>query len=127
MAETINKISRGHIKQKKHQLKAISKGSSSVTEYMHSIKSIADDLASMGKPLDHEDLIDRVLDGLYSSISFEELHENLINKELALQKQESSRLVSIPATAFTMHSRSHNFRSRPSRMNPDNYFRNFSR
>ena len=54
---------------------------------MHSIKSIAHDLASMGKPLDHEDLIDRVLDGLDSSydlfieqinsrdspISFEEL------------------------------------------------------
>ena len=108
---------------------------------MHSIKSIADDLASTGKPLDHEYLIDRVLDGLDSSydlfveqidscdssISFEELHEKLINKELALQKQESSRPVSVPAKAFTMHSRSHNFRSRPSRMNPDNHFRNFSR
>ena len=34
---------------------------------MHSIKSLVDDLASMGKPLDHEDLIDRVLDGLDSS------------------------------------------------------------
>ena len=50
LAETFNKISRGQIKQKKDQLKAISKGSSSITEYMHSIKSIADDLASMAKP-----------------------------------------------------------------------------
>ena len=37
-----------------------------------------------------------------SPISFEELHEKLINKETALQKLESSCLPTIPATAFTM-------------------------
>ena len=88
---------------------------------MHSIKSLVDDLASMGKPLDHEDLIDRVLDGLDSlydllieqinsrdsPISFEELHEKLINKEIALQKLESSCLPTIPATTFTMQMGQH--------------------
>ena len=134
MAETFNKISRGHIKQNKDQLKTISKGSSSITEYMHSIKALADELASMVKPLDHEDHIDCVLEGsnsLYdmfiekinsrdSSISFEELHEKLINKELALQKQESQSPTSVPITAFTVSSifsskpsqhRSHSFQS----------------
>ena len=92
---------------------------------MHSIKSLVDDLASMGKPLDHEDLIDRVLDGLDSlydllieqinsrdsPISFEELHEKLINKEIALQKSESSCLSTIPATAFTMQMGEHSSQS----------------
>ena len=60
LAKTFNKVSRGHIKQKKDQLKAISKGTNSITVYMHVVKLIADELASLGKPLDHEDFIDRI-------------------------------------------------------------------
>ena len=54
--------------------------------------------------MDHEDLLDKILDGLWSEyqyaiidivngrntpISFDELHEKLINKEITLQQQHS--------------------------------------
>ena len=82
---------RGHIKQLKEQLKWCTKGSKSISEYMQAIKNRADELALLGKPVDDEDLIDRVLEGLSdeyksvinardTSISFVELHEKLLNK-----------------------------------------------
>ncbi|CAH9148740.1 unnamed protein product [Cuscuta epithymum] len=40
--------SRGHIKQLKSQLKKYSKGSKTITEYMHFIKNAADELALLG-------------------------------------------------------------------------------
>ena len=68
---------------------------------MQLIKACSNELASLGKPMDHEDLIEKILDGLgdnYQSIidvvngrettiSFDELLEKLINKELLLQHQ----------------------------------------
>ena len=71
---------------------------------MQLIKSRANELAALGKALDDEDLIEKVLDGLdddYKSIvdiingsdtliSFDELHEKLINKELSLRLTQSS-------------------------------------
>ena len=66
---------------------------------MQFIKCRADQLAALGKPVDHEDLIDKILDGLdddYKTIAdivqnretlilFDELYEKLINWELALK------------------------------------------
>ena len=66
---------------------------------MQFIKCRADQLAALGKPLDHENLIDKILNGLdddYKTIAdivqnrktpilFDELHEKLINRELALK------------------------------------------
>ena len=63
------------------------------------IKTRADALALLEKPVDDEDLIDRVLEGISdeyksvidainvhdTSISFVELHEKLLNKEASLQ------------------------------------------
>lgn len=65
---------------------------------MQAIKTCVDNLAALGKTVDREDVIDHVLSGLDSdynsvvesinardiTISFEELHEKLINKELAI-------------------------------------------
>ena len=65
---------------------------------MQAIKTRADELAILGKPIDDEDLIDQVLEGLsdeYKSvidainardtlISFDELHEKLLNEEAYL-------------------------------------------
>ena len=62
------------------------------------IKTRANELAILGKPIDNEDLIDRVLEGLSdeyksvidainacdTSISFDELHEKLLNEEAYL-------------------------------------------
>eukprot|EP00261_Vitis_vinifera_P026635 XP_010660150.1 PREDICTED: uncharacterized protein LOC104881477 [Vitis vinifera] len=70
------------------------------------IKTRADELAILGKPIDNENLIDRVLEGLSdeyksvidainardTSISFAELHEKLLNKETSLQTTQPSPL-----------------------------------
>ena len=94
LAKTYARPSRGHIKQIKDNLKNISKGSQSVTDYMQAIKTKANELAILGKPLDHEDLIEKVLDGLDDTfqsvidavnncdivITFEELHESSSTK-----------------------------------------------
>ncbi|KAK5845272.1 hypothetical protein PVK06_001441 [Gossypium arboreum] len=67
LANTYALPSRGHFKQIKDNLKNISKGSQSVTDYMQAIKVKANKLATLGKPLDHEDLIEKVLDYLDDS------------------------------------------------------------
>lgn len=109
--------SRGHIKQVKDQFHRITKSSLSITDYMQAIKSCADRLAALGKPIEQEDLIDKVLSGLDESyspvvesvnardatISFEELHEKLINKELTLSQARVDPL--LPATAFAAYTR----------------------
>lgn len=78
--------------------KNISKGTFTINEYMQQIKRVVDEHVLLGNPMEHEDIIDKVLNGLDSEyqlvidvvnnhetiISFEELHEKLINKELSL-------------------------------------------
>lgn len=71
LANTYARSSCGHIKQLKDHLSNITKGPQSITDYMQSTKMLADQLATLGKPLDHEDLIKQVLEGLdenYQSI-----------------------------------------------------------
>jgi hypothetical protein len=99
LANTYAKPSRGRIKQIKNQLKNTTKGSLSVTEFMQTIKTRADDLALLGASLDEEEITDKILDGLGdeykelvravqardTSITFEELHEKLLNFEVSLQ------------------------------------------
>lgn len=79
-------------------MKHLSKGTKSIDEYMRGIIVKADQLALLGKALDHLDLIDYVLDGLpkeYKPVtdaangretlmSFVELHEKLFNREADL-------------------------------------------
>ncbi|RVW19662.1 Retrovirus-related Pol polyprotein from transposon RE1 [Vitis vinifera] len=110
LANTYARPSRGHIKQLKDHLKNITKGS-------QSIKTRADELAALGKPLDQEDLIEKVLEGLDenyqsiidavngrdSTISFDELHEKLINKELSLRNKISPS--PLPASAHATNVR----------------------
>ena len=115
MANTYARPSRGHIKQIKEQIKQTSKGFQSISDYIHAIKTRPDQPATFGKPLDHEDLIEKILEGLADDnqlvidtvnahdtpISFDELHEKLINKELLLrQKTNSTPLL---ATANPTH------------------------
>ena len=89
LATTYAKPSRGRIKQVKTHLKNLTKGSLSVTEFLQTIKTRADELAILGAPVDDEDLTDKILDNLGEDykelvravqardnpISFEELHE----------------------------------------------------
>ncbi|KAI4353978.1 hypothetical protein L6164_002891 [Bauhinia variegata] len=76
----------------------ITKGFDSVIVFLQSIKAKADELALLEAPLDAEDLIDKILDGLGDEyreltravqardmpITFEELHEKLLNFEASV-------------------------------------------
>ena len=90
---------------------------------MQSIKIRADQLVALDKPLDHEDLIEKILEGPdddYQSIidvvnarntpiSFDELHEKLINKELSLhQKTNSTPLSAIANLTHAQFTRGNN-------------------
>ena len=106
------KPSRGRIKQVKTKLKNPTKGSQNVTEYLHFVKTCADELAILGVPLDPEDLTDKILDRLGddykelvcavqardTSITFDELHEKLLSFEASAPAITSSE-TSIPITA----------------------------
>lgn len=58
------KLSRAHIKQLKNQLKQWTKGNKSIDEYMQGLTTCMDQLAILGKALDHEDQIELSLEGL---------------------------------------------------------------
>ena len=115
LATTYAKPSRGRIKQVKNQLKMITKGSDSVTTFLQTIKAKADELAILGAPLDAEDLTDKILDGLGDEykeltravqardmpITFEELHEKLLNFEASVITPKPD-LLQFPITANPM-------------------------
>ncbi|XP_010542126.1 PREDICTED: uncharacterized protein LOC104815444, partial [Tarenaya hassleriana] len=116
LATTYGRSSRGHVKQIKEQLRRFSKGTKTIDEYMNFFKVKADELALLGKPMDHEDLIDLTLAGLGdeykavkdviqakdTTISFIELHEKLLNHEVdVLASQSTHSEVPITANAAT--------------------------
>lgn len=93
-------------------------GSQSITEYMNAIRVCVDQLAILGDPYKLKDLIERVLEGLQDSnyqvvidatnardslITFDELHEKLIIREVRLRTQTSS--TPLPATALATSTR----------------------
>ncbi|XP_019056389.1 PREDICTED: uncharacterized protein LOC109116072 [Tarenaya hassleriana] len=98
LANTYGRSSRGHLKQIKEQMKRFTKGPKSINDYMHFFKIKSDELALLGKPMDHEDLLDMILAGLDdnykpvkdiiqakdTSISFIEFHEKLLSHEVDL-------------------------------------------
>lgn len=123
LASTYAKPTRGHIKQLRNQLKQSVKGTKSIDEYMQQIKVKADSLALLGDPMHPEDLTDAVLDGLSDDykptieavqardtpISFIELHEKLITRELALSAAARPQQ-QFPITANHAQTRSNNWR-----------------
>ncbi|KAA8550183.1 hypothetical protein F0562_001867 [Nyssa sinensis] len=124
LANTYTKPSRGRIKQVKNQLKNTIKGSLSITDFMQTIKTKADDLALLGAPLDEEEITDKILYGLSddykelvravqardTSITFEELHEKLLNFEVSLQSVVPEQH-HFPATAHPTSKSHKNWRS----------------
>ena len=98
LANTYAKPSRGRVKQVKALLKNSTKGTQSITDFLHSVKARADELALLGAPVDDDDLTERILDELDDDykelvravqardnpISFDELHEKLLTFEASL-------------------------------------------
>ena len=127
LANTYAKPSRGRIKQVKNQLKHITKGSMGVSEFLQTIKARADELATLGAPVDAEDLSDRILEGLGDDykeltravqardnpISFDELHENLLNFEASLQHVSHPDQSYFPASAHLANRHSTSYRQTP--------------
>ncbi|WVY97899.1 hypothetical protein V8G54_030050 [Vigna mungo] len=98
LQRTYAKESRSHLKQLKERLHTVSKGTQSITTYMHSLKQTAYLLASLGSPFSIEDMTDHVLRGLDDGyrvfidgvnardtpILFDDLLEKLLIQELSL-------------------------------------------
>ncbi|CAA7018700.1 unnamed protein product [Microthlaspi erraticum] len=99
LSSTYAKPSRGHLKQLKHQIKQWTKGTKSINEYFQGLTTRFDQLALLGKPMDHENQVECVLEGLpddYKTVvdqiegrdvapSLTEIHEKLLNHEAKLQ------------------------------------------
>jgi hypothetical protein len=99
VAATYATPSRGHIKQVKANLKSLTKGTLSITDFLQSVKARADELAILGAPVDNKDLTDKILEELgenyreliramqarENAISFDELYEKLLMFEASLQ------------------------------------------
>ncbi|TXG65452.1 hypothetical protein EZV62_006727 [Acer yangbiense] len=93
-------------------LMKITRGTSSVTDYLRSIKSVADDLALAGAPLENLNLVMHVLNGIGTEfnpiaeavrardtvISFEELFDKLTEYETYLKREETQG-APVPITA----------------------------
>ncbi|XP_019057412.1 PREDICTED: uncharacterized protein LOC109115967 [Tarenaya hassleriana] len=126
LANTYGKASRGHLLQLRDQIKRCVKGTQSVDEYLRFITSKADELALLGKPMDLEDILDAILDGLPEdykpiidmvlakdvAISVDELHEKLINHEAKLAAATPPSSPSFPITANNTGARSRHGNSR---------------
>jgi len=130
LATTYAKPSHGRIRQVKNQLKNLTKGSMSITDFVYFIKARSDELVVLGAPMDTDDVTEQILNGLdedytklvravqarEAAISFDELHEKLLLFEASLQTQsQSSRLGPITANSFTKNSSNNNWQ--PSRTN----------
>lgn len=99
LSTTYAKPSRGHVKQLRQQIQNWKKGTKSINEYLQGLTTRFDELALLGKALDHEDQIKFILDGLpeeYKTMadqiegrdtapSLSEIHEKLLNQEAKLQ------------------------------------------
>ncbi|GAU12277.1 hypothetical protein TSUD_141850 [Trifolium subterraneum] len=116
LKNTYAKASRSHLKQLKERLRTASKGTQSITAYMHHLKQTADLLASLGSPVSVEDMTDYVLHGLDDGyraiidgvnardtpINFDDLLEKLLIQELSLaaaQKQTPAPLTALNVQA----------------------------
>ncbi|KAH9610885.1 hypothetical protein KSS87_001830 [Heliosperma pusillum] len=64
LCSTYDNPSRSHILQVKDRLKSITKGDKSATEFMQAIRTCTNELAHLGKPMDAEDIIGQVIEGL---------------------------------------------------------------
>lgn len=147
LAATYAKPSRGHVQQLKLQLRQWSKGTKTIDEYVQGFTTRFDQLALLGKPVDHEDQIEYILGGLPEeykqtidqleardvSPSVIEVHEKLLNKEAKILAVSSvSPVVPITANAASTQPQGRNNNSgrnnqqwnrnpQPSRHNNNNY------
>ena len=102
--------SRTRVMQLKEELTLIQRGNRPISEYLHTVKSLADKIAFIDHPISNDDLTLYVLYGLgpefheiaapirarEKSLVFEELHDMLVGHESYLRRMEA-------AANFTSH------------------------
>ncbi|XP_010480847.1 PREDICTED: uncharacterized protein LOC104759636 [Camelina sativa] len=98
LASTFAKPSRGHVQGIRTQLKVWTKGNKTIDEYVRGLVIRFDELAALGKPMDHEDQIEKILEGLLEDFkpvvdqiegkgsppTIADVHERLRNREARL-------------------------------------------
>jgi hypothetical protein len=96
----------------------IKKGNQSIQAYLHSIKSLADEISLIDHPISEDDLTLYILSGLGTDfreiagpiharerpLAFEELHDLLISHDVYLRRLEASSHQLIASVNYT-HSR----------------------
>ncbi|KAJ1375264.1 gag-polypeptide of LTR copia-type [Sesbania bispinosa] len=104
--------SRSRILSLKDKLSHLTKGDQSISTYLQQIKVLSEELSIIHQPLDNIDFVLYTLNGLNSyfrevvaairahesPISFEELHDKLVDFETYLHKTESTQAPLVPTT-----------------------------
>ena len=99
----------------KEELTLIQRGTRSITEYLHVVKALADEIALIDHPISDDDLTLYVLNGLgpdfreiaspiraqESSLAFEELHDLLVGHDAYLRRLEAATQQLVVSANFT--------------------------
>jgi len=113
LASTYANPSRTHIRSLKDQLKLFHKGTMTIDEYIQGISIRLDTLALLGSPLEHDDQIEHIIEGLpdeYKAVidqiaakdktpQITEVHERLLNHEAKLLSKQAAASSMFPVTA----------------------------
>eukprot|EP00261_Vitis_vinifera_P040499 XP_019081742.1 PREDICTED: uncharacterized protein LOC109124254 [Vitis vinifera] len=120
--------SRTRVMQLKEDLTLMQRGNRSITEYLHSVKTIVDKFALIDAPLSQDDITLYVLHGLgsdfrdivapirarESSLSFEELHDLLLGYEAYLRRLDSTAQSLVVTANTTQRRDSHSSKNQSS-------------
>ena len=101
--------------QLKEELTLIQHGHRSITDYLHAVKKLVDEIAIIDHPISDDDLTLYVLNGLSSdfreivgpiraresSLNFEELHDLLVGHEAYLKRLEIATQTMVVYTNYT--------------------------
>ncbi|XP_010468797.1 PREDICTED: uncharacterized protein LOC104748916 [Camelina sativa] len=115
LAATYAKPSWGHIKQLHDQLKHWTKGSKPIDEFIQGFTTRFDTLATLGKPVAHEEQVDYILEGLpddYRPVADQiegrdvpptltYIHERLLNQEAKILSKAASSTFPVSANLAT--------------------------
>jgi hypothetical protein len=107
--------SRSRIAHLKRQLQTLKQGSKTCSKFLQTAKMWSDQLATVGKPLDDEDIINFIIGGLNPSfntfvtsysltnrdLNFDDFQNELLNHEMMMQQQQ---IAAPDATTFALFS-----------------------
>jgi len=107
--------SRSRISHLKRQLQSLQQGNKTCTEYLNQAKPWADELSAVGKPVDDDDLILLIINGINPTFNsfvtaftlrdiettFHDFQSELLGHEILLHDQQQA--LNPEASSFTLH------------------------